>query len=109
MSQNLETKEELEEEDCAAQSVKLQELIRRGTPHDLAAAQELMKALARNSRGRTMLPRWPSCRNSYGGALPELMKALSGANPNAKPDYRTQALTKLSKLEQKGHLVERDA
>lgn len=62
--------EELEEEDRAAQSAKLQELIRRGTPRDLAAAQELMKSLA-------------------------------GANPDAKPDYRSQALTELNKLEQK--------
>ncbi|KAG6874562.1 hypothetical protein C0993_000351, partial [Termitomyces sp. T159_Od127] len=62
--------QELEGEDHAAQSAKLQELIRRGTPRDLVAAQELMKA-------------------------------LSGANPDAKPDYRTQALTELSKLEQK--------
>lgn len=53
-----------------AQSAKLQELIRRGTPRDLAAAQELMKSLA-------------------------------GANPDAKPDYRTQALSDLNKLEQK--------
>ncbi|KAF8184829.1 VHS domain-containing protein [Pholiota molesta] len=67
---NLKTAEELEEEDRAAQSAKLQELIRRGTPRDLAAAQELMKSLA-------------------------------GANPDAKPDYRTQALTELNKLEQK--------
>lgn len=67
---NLKTAEELEEEDRIAQSAKLQELIRRGTPRDLAAAQELMKALA-------------------------------GANPDAKPDYRTQALTELNKLEQK--------
>ena len=29
------------------------------------------------------------------------MKALAGANPDAKPDYRTQALTELNKLEQK--------
>lgn len=62
--------EELEEEDREAQSAKLQELIRRGTPRDLAAAQELMKSLA-------------------------------GANPDAKPDYRAQALTELNKLEQK--------
>ncbi|KAG6876486.1 hypothetical protein C0992_012812 [Termitomyces sp. T32_za158] len=67
---NLKSAEELEEEDRAAQSAKLQELIRRGTPRDLAAAQELMKALA-------------------------------GANPDAKPDYRTQSLTELNKLEQK--------
>ncbi len=62
--------EELENEDREAQSAKLQELIRRGTPRDLAAAQELMKSLA-------------------------------GANPEAKPDYRTQVLTELNKLEQK--------
>ena len=68
--QNLKSAEELEEEDREAQSAKLQELIRRGTPRDLAAAQELMKSLA-------------------------------GANPDAKPDYRTQALTDLNKLEQK--------
>ncbi|THH01978.1 hypothetical protein EW026_g837 [Hermanssonia centrifuga] len=67
---NLKTAEELENEDREAQSAKLQELIRRGTPRDLAQAQELMKALA-------------------------------GANPDAKPDYRTQALTELNKLESK--------
>ncbi|SJL07418.1 related to GGA2-Arf-binding protein [Armillaria ostoyae] len=67
---NLKTAEELEEEDREAQSAKLQELIRRGTPRDLAAAQELMKSLA-------------------------------GANPDAKPDYKTQALSDLNKLESK--------
>ncbi|KAF8634700.1 hypothetical protein AX15_000757 [Amanita polypyramis BW_CC] len=67
---NIKSAEELEEEDRLAQSAKLQELIRRGTPRDLAAAQELMKALA-------------------------------GANPDAKPDYRGQALNELNKLEQK--------
>lgn len=48
----------------------MQELIRRGTPRDLAAAQELMKS-------------------------------LSGASPESKPDYRKQALTELNKLESK--------
>jgi ADP-ribosylation factor-binding protein GGA len=67
---NLKNADELEEEDREAQSAKLQELIRRGTPRDLAAAQEIMKSLA-------------------------------GANPDAKPDYRGQALAELSKLEQK--------
>lgn len=67
---NLKSADELESEDRDAQSAKLQELIRRGTPRDLAAAQELMKSLA-------------------------------GANPEAKPDYRSQALTDLNKLEQK--------
>ncbi|KJA22506.1 hypothetical protein HYPSUDRAFT_40882 [Hypholoma sublateritium FD-334 SS-4] len=67
---NLKTADELEEEDRAAQSAKLQELIRRGTPRDLEAAQELMKSLA-------------------------------GADPEAKPDYRSQSLTELNKLEQK--------
>ncbi|RDB29847.1 putative ADP-ribosylation factor-binding protein C25H2.16c [Hypsizygus marmoreus] len=70
LAATLKSAEELEEEDRQAQSAKLQELIRRGTPRDLAAAQELMKSLA-------------------------------GANPDAKPDYRTQALTDLNKLEQK--------
>jgi len=67
---NLKTAEELENEDRDAQSAKLQELIRRGTPRDLAQAQELMKVLA-------------------------------GANPDSKPDYRSQALTELNKLESK--------
>lgn len=67
---NLKSAEELETEDREAQSAKLQELIRRGTPRDLAAAQDIMKSLA-------------------------------GANPDAKPDYRSQALTELNKLEQK--------
>ncbi|KAK1230947.1 ARF-binding protein [Marasmius sp. AFHP31] len=67
---NIKTAEELENEDREAQSAKLQELIRRGTPRDLAAAQELMKSLA-------------------------------GANPDAKPDYRAQALTELNKIESK--------
>ncbi|TDL19030.1 VHS-domain-containing protein [Rickenella mellea] len=67
---NLKSAEELEEEDRQAQSAKLQELIRRGTPRDLAAAQELMKSLA-------------------------------GAEPDKKPDYRSQSLVELNKLEQK--------
>lgn len=29
------------------------------------------------------------------------MKTLAGANPDAKPDYRTQALNELNKLESK--------
>lgn len=29
------------------------------------------------------------------------MKSLAGANPDAKPDYRSQALTELNKIEQK--------
>lgn len=45
-NENLKSPEELEEEDRAAKSAKLQELIRRGTPRDLAAAQDLMKYLA---------------------------------------------------------------
>ncbi|KAJ3714943.1 VHS domain-containing protein [Lentinula guzmanii] len=67
---NLKSAVELEEEDREAQSAKLQELIRRGTPRDLAAAQELMKSLA-------------------------------GANPEAKPDYKSQALHEINKLESK--------
>ncbi|KIY71548.1 VHS-domain-containing protein [Cylindrobasidium torrendii FP15055 ss-10] len=70
VSANLKSAEELEKEDRDAQSAKLQELIRRGTPRDLAAAQELMKS-------------------------------LSGANPDTKPDYRAQALSEVNKLESK--------
>ncbi|PVG03878.1 VHS-domain-containing protein [Serendipita vermifera] len=44
--ESLKSPEELENEDREAQSAKLQELLRRGTPKDLAAAQELMKVLA---------------------------------------------------------------
>lgn len=36
----------MEEEERAAQSAKLQELIRRGTPHDLQEANRLMKVMA---------------------------------------------------------------
>ncbi|KAJ7198743.1 VHS-domain-containing protein [Mycena pura] len=43
---NLKSATELEAEDREAQSAKLQELIRRGTPKDLLVAQELMKSLA---------------------------------------------------------------
>ena len=60
----------MEEEDREAQQAKLQELIRRGTPRDLAAAQEIMRSLA-------------------------------GAEPEKKPDYRSQSLNELNKLEQK--------
>ncbi|GAA6049148.1 hypothetical protein JCM3770_003278 [Rhodotorula araucariae] len=45
-TESLQTPDELEEEDREAQAAKLQELIRRGTPKDLAAAQELMKIMA---------------------------------------------------------------
>ena len=45
-SDNLKSAEEMEEEEKAAQSAKLQELIRRGTPHDLQEANKLMKVMA---------------------------------------------------------------
>lgn len=44
--QNLRSAEEMEEEDRAAQSAKLQELIRRGRPQDLQEANRLMKVMA---------------------------------------------------------------
>lgn len=47
----LQTPDELEEEDRAAQAAKLQELIRRGTPRDLEQAQELMKIMSGAVRG----------------------------------------------------------
>lgn len=45
-SDNLKSAEEMEQEERAAQSAKLQELIRRGTPHDLQEANKLMKVMA---------------------------------------------------------------
>ena len=45
-TQNLKSAEEMEEEEKAAQSAKLQELIRRGGPEDLQAANKLMKVMA---------------------------------------------------------------
>ncbi|KAJ9611112.1 ARF-binding protein [Cladophialophora chaetospira] len=45
-SDNLQSAEEMEEEDRAAQSAKLQELIRRGRPQDLQEANRLMKVMA---------------------------------------------------------------
>ncbi|CRG85315.1 putative ADP-ribosylation factor-binding protein C25H2,16c [Talaromyces islandicus] len=45
-SDSLRSAEEMEEEEKAAQSAKLQELIRRGTPQDLQEANRLMKVMA---------------------------------------------------------------
>jgi len=44
--QNLKSAEEMEEEEKAYHSAKLQELIRRGTPRDLQEANKLMKVMA---------------------------------------------------------------
>lgn len=46
IQQNLKSADELEEEERAAQSAKLQELIRRGAPEDLQEANRLMKIMA---------------------------------------------------------------
>lgn len=46
VSQNLQSADEMEEEEKAAQSAKLQELIRRGGPEDLQEANRLMKVMA---------------------------------------------------------------
>ncbi|OQO12518.1 hypothetical protein B0A48_03160 [Cryoendolithus antarcticus] len=45
-SDNLKSADEMEAEEREAQSAKLQELIRRGTPHDLQEANKLMKVMA---------------------------------------------------------------
>ncbi|KAL2400012.1 putative ADP-ribosylation factor-binding protein C25H2.16c [Exophiala dermatitidis] len=45
-SDSLQSAEEMEEEERAAQSAKLQELIRRGRPQDLQEANRLMKVMA---------------------------------------------------------------
>ena len=46
MGQRLKSAEELEAEDREIQQAKLQELIRKGTPRDLAEANHLMKVLS---------------------------------------------------------------
>lgn len=71
---SLQSPEELEEEDRAAQGAKLQELIRRGTPRDLAQAQELMKI-------------------------------MSGAEPESKPDYTEQTRKELNKVQSRAILL----
>jgi hypothetical protein len=73
-NENLKSPEELEEEDRAAKQAKLQELIRRATPRDLAAAQELMKE-------------------------------LSGAEPEKAVDYEKQTVTELEKVQSKAILL----
>jgi ADP-ribosylation factor-binding protein GGA len=70
----LRSPEELEEEDRAAQGAKLQELIRRGSPRDLAQAQELMKI-------------------------------MSGAEPEALPDYSKQTRMELDKVQSRAVLL----
>ncbi len=42
----MKTKDELQAEDRSAQEAKLQELLRRGTPADLQAANDLMKVMS---------------------------------------------------------------
>ena len=46
IAKNLQSADEMEEEEKAAQSAKLQELIRRGGPEDLQEANRLMKVMA---------------------------------------------------------------
>ena len=57
-------------DDSLDDSQKLQELIRRGTPKDLAAAQQLMKI-------------------------------MSGAEPDKKPDYEGQSQRELQTIQQR--------
>ncbi|CCG80691.1 Putative uncharacterized protein [Taphrina deformans PYCC 5710] len=52
-NESLKSAGELEEEDRAAHSAKLQELIRRGTPQDLAEANQLMKVMAGFDQNKT--------------------------------------------------------
>jgi hypothetical protein len=71
---NLQSPEEMEEEDREAQGAKLQELIRRGTPRDLEQAQELMKV-------------------------------MSGAEPEARPDYSQRTRKELDKIQSRAVLL----
>ena len=49
-SQAIKSRQEMEEEDKVAQAAKLQELLRRATPADLAAANDLMKVMVGYNR-----------------------------------------------------------
>ncbi|KAF9570548.1 hypothetical protein EC968_001718 [Mortierella alpina] len=71
---SLKSPAELEEEDRVAQAAKLQELIRRGRPEDVRAANELVKR-------------------------------MTGYEPEQKPDYAEQASAELEKLLQKATLL----
>lgn len=52
-NESLKSAAEMEEEDRAAHSAKLQELIRRGSPQDLAEANQLMKVMAGFDQNKT--------------------------------------------------------
>ncbi|KAK4703946.1 hypothetical protein P7C70_g2263, partial [Phenoliferia sp. Uapishka_3] len=81
---NLQTPDELEEEDRAAQAAKLQELIRRGSPKDLAAAQELMKVMSGAVRSSAFKP---------------------PTEPEKKPDYEQQVSKELDRIQQRTLLL----
>ncbi|KAI9629858.1 hypothetical protein KEM48_012491 [Puccinia striiformis f. sp. tritici PST-130] len=88
-SDRLKSAEELEEEDRAAQSAKLQELIRRGTPKDLAAAQELMKIMA----GAVCRLSPCSYRKIWNLTL------LAAQEPDKQPDYQAQMQKELDRVQ----------
>ncbi|KAI1308392.1 hypothetical protein EDD11_004321 [Mortierella claussenii] len=73
---SLKSPAELEEEDRAAQAAKLQELIRRGRPEDVLAANELVKKMTGYEQ-----------------------------EENDKPDYAEEASSELDKISQKAILL----
>ncbi|KAI9018435.1 VHS domain-containing protein [Hyaloraphidium curvatum] len=93
-SQVLKTEQEMEEEDRKAQEAKLHELIRRGTPADLAQANDLMKTLTGYDMDRR-----PDYRKKVDEELDrvsakasDLIERLSLAKPGARMDATVQEL-----------------
>lgn len=70
-------------------SQKLQELIRRGTPKDLAAAQELIKVMSGAVRSLQ-----PYCSSS-------LSDPLIKQEPEKKPNYEEQVQKELDRIQQR--------
>lgn len=85
----MKTKEEMQSEDRAAQEAKLQELLRRGTPADLKAANDLMKVMS----GYVS-------RNILKGKFIVIVKHF-----DKQPDYEKKESEELDRVEEKAKLL----
>jgi hypothetical protein len=78
----------MEEEERAAQSAKLQELIRRGGPHDLQEANKLMKVMAGyDTRNKTD---WRAKAAEEVGSIQQKAKLLEDMLQRHKTDDKLQ-------------------
>jgi ADP-ribosylation factor-binding protein GGA len=88
MPQSLRSAEEMEEEERAAQSAKLQELIRRGGPQDLQEANKLMKVMAGyDNRNKTD---WRAKAAEEVGRVQQKAKLLEDMLQRHKPGDKLQ-------------------